>query len=155
MKHFIALCLLFLSANAWSCTCNGIRPIDKTIARYPILVEAEVVSLEEATSPEYGSQVHSVTLAVKKNLKGASPKTIVVEHLWCYVSLYPELMKIGHIYVLPLPISQNGRYSMATCAHSGMELINGKLYTFEQTEGVGRKLRFYRTYENFLRRLRK
>ena len=87
MKHFAALCLLFLCAKAWPCSCDGIASIDKAIAYYPILVEAQVVSLEEVNSPEYGRQVHSVTLAVKKKLKGTSSETIVVEHLWCYASV--------------------------------------------------------------------
>jgi hypothetical protein len=156
MKHLVTLSLLFLCARAWSCSCGGIASIDEAIAYYPILVEAEVVSLEEVNSPEYGRQVHSVTLQVKTNLKGASSsETITVGHSMCYASLYPELMKLRHTYVLPLAAPREGRYAMAHCAHSGMELIDGKLYTFEQTEGLARKLRFYKNYSDFQRRLKK
>lgn len=156
VKCFVGLCALFSCANAWSCSCFGIASIDETIAQHPILVEAQVVSLEEVHTPQYGRQAHSVTLAVKKNLKGAlSKKTFVLEDSMCYTSLYLDLMREGHTYVLPLATLQNGRYRLADCAHSGLELIDGKLYAFEQTKGIDRKLKFYRTYEDFQRRLRK
>lgn len=151
MKHFyLLLPLLLLSVRAWSCSCAGIASIDETIARSPILVEARVVSREEVNSPEYGRQVHSVTLQVGEVLKGSvSTQTITVEHWMCYASLYPELMKVQHTYVLPLRVSENGRYELAHCAHSGMELKEGKLYTFEQTDGAQRRLQFYKKYYDF------
>ena len=73
----------------------------------------------------------------------------------CYVFLYPELMKLRHTYVLPLRAAKNGRYELAHCAHSGMELIEGKLYTFEQSDGVERQLRFYKKYSDFQRKYSK
>jgi hypothetical protein len=157
MRHLIfSSLLLILSARAWACSCLGIASIDEAISEYPILVEAQVESLEEVDSPEYGRQVHSVTLRVKKVLKGAiHSETIIVEHWWCYASLYPELMKVQHTYVLPLGKAENGRYSMAQCAHSGMELVDGKLYTFEQGREIARKLKFYKTYSDFERRFRR
>lgn len=156
MRYLIYSSLLsMISVKAWACSCLAIASIDEAVAEYPILVEAQVVSLEEEDSPEYGRQVHSVTLDVKKALKGTVPtETIVIQHWWCYASLYPELMKVQHTYVLPLGKPENGRYSMAQCAHSGMELTNGKLYTFEQSSGVRRKLKFYKTYLDFQRELR-
>jgi hypothetical protein len=148
--------LLIFSARAWACSCRGIASIDEAISEYPILVEAQVASREEVNSPEYGRQVHSVTLRVKKVLKGAiHSETIIVQHLWCYASLYPELMKVQHTYVLPLGKAENGRYSMAHCAHSGMELVDGKLYTFEQGNAIERKLKLYKTYSDFQRRFRR
>lgn len=152
MKLFALSILLLCSMNAWSCSCFGTASIDETISREPILVEGQVLSLERVTSKEYGIQVHSVTLKVVKKLKGVvSSDTVTVEHLMCYASLYPELMKVGHSYILPLsePINK-GRHQLAGCAHSGMELISGKLYTFEQSNGVDRRLQFYKTYSEFL-----
>lgn len=112
-----------------------------------------MASREEVNSPEYGRQVHSVTLRVKKVLKGAiHSETIIVQHWWCYASLYPELMKVQHTYVLPLGKAENGRYSLAQCAHSGMELIDGKLYTFEHGNAIERTFKFYKTYSDFQRR---
>jgi hypothetical protein len=156
MRYFIYVSLLLMiSVGAWACSCRAIASIDEAVAQYPILVEAQVVSLEEVHSPEYGRQVHSVTLRVKKALKGTVPtETIIIQHWWCYASLYPELMKVQHTYVLPLGKPENGRYSMAQCAHSGMELVDGKLYTFEDGNGVHRKLRLYKTYSDFQRGLR-
>ncbi len=61
-----------------------------------------------------------------------STETIVIQHWWYYTSLYPDLMKVQRPHVLPLGKPGNGRYSMAQCAHSGMELVEGRLYTFEQ-----------------------
>ena len=142
--------------NAWSCSCFGTASIEETIAEQPVLVEGQVVSLEQVTSKEYGTQVHSVTLKVIKKLKGVvSSDTVTVEHWMCYASLYPELMKIGHTYILPLSEPSGGRYQLAGCAHSGMELISGKLYTFEQTKGIERRLQFYKNYPEFLSELKK
>jgi hypothetical protein len=156
MRHLIAMSLLLLSTRAWTCSCFGIASIDETIASRPILVEAQVVSREEVNSREYGTQVHSVTLRVTRSLKGlVSSDTIIVEQRMCYASLHPELMELGHTYVLPLPLVDEGRYALAGCAHSGMELIEGKLYTFEQASGVQRKLRFYQKYADFQRRFHK
>lgn len=146
----LLLLLLLLSTRAWSCSCSGMASIEETIASSPILVEARVVSLEEVNSPEYGRQVHSATLQVGETLEGSvSSKTIIVEHHMCYASLYPELMKVQHTYVLPLQISEDGRYELTPCAHSGMELNEGKLYTFEQTDGAQRRLQFYKKYSDF------
>ncbi len=59
-------------------------------------------------------------------------------------------MKVGHTYVLPLDAPVEGRYELAQCAHSGLELINGDLYTFEQRGiGVDRRLQFYASYVTF------
>jgi hypothetical protein len=156
MRKIIATSLVLLaSPQAWACSCFGTASIDKAVATHPVLVEGEVISLEEANSPEFGRQVYSATLRVKKNLKGAaSSETIVVEHLDCYASLYPALMEIRHTYVLPLTRTENGRYSMAQCAHSGMELVGDKLYTFEQTTGLGRKRVFFKQYSAFRQTLR-
>jgi hypothetical protein len=110
-------------------------------------VEAEVVSREEVNS-EFGRVVRSVTLRVKNVLKGeTAAETIVLNHGMCYSSLYPDLMKAQHTYVLPLAAPVKGRYEMAHCSHSGMELIDGKLYTFEeQATGKDRQLKFYKPY---------
>ena len=114
---------------------------------------------EERYSGQSGQRKHfGVTLRVKKLFKGAIPsETIFVTQLMCYASLYPELMKLGRTYVLPLhAISEDGNYEMARCSHSGMELIDGKLYTFEWTEqdgGLKRRLQLYKTYSDFQREL--
>lgn len=164
----LTLLLFVLSTKAWACSCFGIASIDKVIARSPILVEGQVVARKEVNSKEYGLQVHSVTLQIKKQLKGnISTKNIVVYHTMCYVSLYLELMKVGHVYVLPLELMEAGnidtfrpdspeyeQYQLAMCAHSGMEFIDGKLYTFEHSEkgnGLERELKFYKEYINFQR----
>jgi len=153
---FCLAVMLFISAKAWPCSCIGIASIEETVSSLPLLVEAEVVSLERTDSPQYGPQVLSATLRVVRVLKGSvSSATITIEQLMCYASLYPELMKMRHIYVLPLSEPQNGRYAMAMCARSGMELINGKLYTFEQTRGSRRRLQFYMKYSDFQLRHRK
>lgn len=130
--------------------------MEEAIASEPILVEARVVSLEEVNSPEYGRQVHSATLRVERTLKGSiSSEIITVQHLMCYASLYPELMKLRHTYVLPLETTTKGSYALAKCAHSGMELIDGKLYTFEQTDGAQRRLQLYMKYADFQRKHQK
>jgi hypothetical protein len=49
------------------------------------------------------------------------------------------LGQVGHMYILPLTKPLNkGRYLLASCAHSGMELIADKLYTFENEKGIER-----------------
>jgi hypothetical protein len=151
MKKIIAAFVMLLAwAQGWACSCAGIASIDEAVADHPFLVEAQVVSLEEANSPEFGRQVYSVKLRVKANLKGAAAsETIVVEHLECYASLYPALMQLGHTYVLPLNKMESGRYSMAECAHSGMELVGDRLYTFEQTTGLERKRVLFKQYSAF------
>jgi len=141
--------------HAWACSCFGTASIEEAVTAHPLLIEGEVISLEETNSPEFGRQVYSATLKVRKNLKGAaSSETIVVEHLECYASLYPALMEIRHTYVLPLTRTENGRYSMAQCAHSGMELVGDSLYTFEHTTGLGRKRVFFKQYSAFQQSLR-
>lgn len=156
MKHFYIVPLLMLSAKAWSCSCSGIESVDATIARLPILVEARVVSLEVVNSPQYGRQVHSVTLQVQQTLKGSlSSKNITVTHWMCYVTLGLEMMELQHTYVLPLQASENGRYQLAHCAHSGMELVEGKLYTFEGGGGAQRRQRFYKNYSDLQRQFQK
>ena len=143
--------MLLLSAKAWSCSCSYIASIEDTIADSPILVEAQVMSLEETKSAEYGRLVHGATLRVTKRLKGlGGAQTIIVGNVMCYASLYPELMKVRHTYILPLFPLMNGHFQMPGCAHSGMELIDGKLYTFEHTVGLQRRLKFYMMYSQFL-----
>jgi hypothetical protein len=156
MKNIFAASVMFLAcAQAWGCSCAGIASIDEAVADHPFLVEAQVVSFEEANSPEFGRHVYSVTLRMRKNLKGAAAsETIVIEHLDCYASLYPALMQLGHTYVLPLNKMENGRYSMAECAHSGMELVDDRLYTFEHTTGLERKRVFFKQYSAFRQALR-
>lgn len=156
MKHLLLLLLLVLPAEAWACSCLGTASIEETIASHPILVEAHVVSLEEVNSPKYGRQVLSATLRVRKVLKGSvTTESIVVEHLMCYASLHPDLMKLEHVYVLPLRTSVTGRHALAGCAHSGMELADGNLYTFEPAKGAQRRLQFYKKYSRFLGTLKK
>jgi hypothetical protein len=154
MKHILIFFLIFLTKNAWACSCGGIESIDKIIASSPTLVEAQVVSFEDVNSSKYGRLIFGAKLRIMKVLKGTvSSREIAVQNLMCYVSLPPELMKPKHVYILPLPSSNDSRYEMAGCAHSGLELINGKLYTFEQAKGIKRRLKFYKTYSAFLRNL--
>ena len=149
---FVIASLALMPALAVPCSCFRIATIEESIQAEPLLVEARVVALEEYDSKQYGHQVHSVTLDVRKVLKGSvTTKTIVVEHWMCYASLYLELMKVKHIYLLPLSVAENGKYQLAGCAHSGLELVDGKLFTFEQTEGAGRRLQFYKIYADFVR----
>lgn len=156
MKHLIlSSLLLMLSARAWACSCLGIASIDEAISEYPILAEAQVESLEEVSS-SYGREVLSATLRVNHVLKGdVHSKTITIKHGGCYASLHPEIMKVRHTYVLPLQKAKNDLYSMAQCAHSGMELVDGRLYTFEQGNGLERKLRFYKAYDAFQQGIRR
>jgi hypothetical protein len=110
------------------------------IAGQPILVEGQVVSLEQTNSPEFGKWTLSATLRVAKVLKGSvGSDEITVVHWMCSASLTPDVMEMHHTYVLPLdgaaqerpgleaPIailgSAPGQYTMAGCAHSGLELI--------------------------------
>jgi hypothetical protein len=154
MKHMPIVFLLFFAKSAWACSCMGISSIDETIATSPILVEAQVVSLEEVNSSKYGRQIFGAKLRIRKVLKGTvSSREIAVQNLMCYASLYPQLMKPKHIYILPLPSSKDSRYELAGCSHSGLELIHGKLYTFEEAQGINRRLKFYKTYSAFLRNL--
>lgn len=164
MKYLLVVALLLESAQAWSCTCFSTASIEETIATHPNLVEAQVenVSFDEAT------------LRVSRVLKGrVTSSTIQVGHWMCYASLYPRLMKLNHTYVLPLsepaaklrpaeemergmPIlsvgePKPGEYSIPGCAESGFELADGKLYTFEPTIGVQRRLQRYGDYSHFLR----
>ena len=149
----VSAMLLFVPAMALPCSCLGIATIDESIQAEPFLVEGRVVALEEYDLKQYGHQVHSATLEVRKVLKGSvASKTIVVENSMCYASLYLEHMKVKNTYVLPLSATESGRYRLAGCAHSGLELLDGKLYTFEQTEGSGRRVQFYANYSDFVQR---
>ena len=146
MKFLSALILLLAFNTGWACSCMKIASIEDAIERMPILVEAQVVSLNQAPTI-------SATLNVKRVLKGkVSSDAITVEHWMCYVSLFPDMMEVGHTYVLPLGAPTDGRYGMATCSHSGMELVGDKLYTFEITNNSGgRKRQFHAKYSNFVR----
>lgn len=163
MKYLLILALLLMSAQAWSCTCSGTRSIEETIATHPNLVEAQAVSVS-------GDEA---TLRVTRALKGTvNSSTIQVGQWWCYASLYPELMKPQHRYVLPLGAPtpargsvggleegeaiawvgpKEGEYQIPGCAESGFELAEGKLYTFEPTTGAQRRLQLYGEYSHFLR----
>ena len=148
-----ALILVLVAHASWACTCMEIASIENSVATMPILVEAQVVSLDQADTV-YGRQTYSATLKIKKVLKGrVSSDAITVEHWMCYASLHLDLMKVHHTYVLPLHEPNDDRYHLATCAHSGMELIAGKLYTFELTDDGGRKLQFHARYTEFVRGL--
>src|SRR5579862_1581086 len=68
---FCLAVMLFISAKAWPCSCIGIASIEETVSSLPLLVEAEVVSLERTDSPQYGPQVLSATLRVVRVLKGS------------------------------------------------------------------------------------
>jgi hypothetical protein len=101
------------------------------------------------------------TLRVSKVLKGSvTSNTIKIEDSLCYASLTTSDMKPQHTYILPLPEHadglyaekepSNGRYVMPGCAHSGMELRDGKLYTFELTNNGRRRLQFFGEYSHFV-----
>ncbi len=154
MKYVLALLSLLASANAWSCSCLGIATIEETIARTPILVEGQVLSLEQTDTPLYGKQTLSATLRVTRLLKGqVAAETITVGQVMCYASLRPDIMRTQHIYILPLVAElADGKYQMADCAHSGLELIDGKLYTIEYATGRESRLQFFMKYSDFGRR---
>ena len=164
MKYLLAAMMLLMSAQAWSCGCFGISSIRETIATYPNLVEVQAVSVS----------ANEATLRVTRVLKGTvSSSTVQVGQWMCYASLYPELMKPQHTYVLPLgapalgkgPLEvsrageaiatvdgpKEGEYEMPGCAESGFELVGDKLYTFEPTTGAHRRLQVYGAYSHFLR----
>jgi hypothetical protein len=128
---------------------------------YPNVVEGQVI----------GHETLSVTLRVGKVLRGSvHSDEITVVHTGCYVSLPPEDMELGHTYVLPLPEPEPestreplrpgwtvmvesgpepGQYAMPVCTHSGLELIDGTLYTFEHERGGQRRLQRYMSYPVF------
>jgi hypothetical protein len=148
------LSLLGLAGNSWACSCFDIATIEKAIGSSPLLVEAKVVAREEY---EYDGHrgTHSVWVRVGRVLKGSlTREDLIVQHTMCYGSLYPDLMQVGHTYVLPLTETSNGRMEMAHCSHSGLELIDFKLYTFEQTVGAERRKQFYAKYPDFLEGLK-
>lgn len=157
MKYLVASMMLFCSMNAWACSCLNISSIEETIATYPVLVEAQVLSLEQTISMEYGTLVHSAKLKVLRTLKSPiAIQVITVEASPCSSSLDINLMKLGHTYILPLSMPIKGwKFEMAGCAHSGMELVSGKLYTFEQDKWPNRRLQFYKNYSDFLSELKK
>jgi hypothetical protein len=102
MKFLSALVLLLAFNPVWACSCMSIGSIEESIDHLPILVEAQVISLEQVDTV-YGRQTHSATLKVKRVLKGnVSSDAVTVEHWMCYASLDPDMMKVGHTYVLPL-----------------------------------------------------
>jgi hypothetical protein len=164
MKYLFAATFLLMSGQVWSCSCFGTSSIRETIATHPNLVEVQAVSVSG----------NEATLRVTRVLKGTvSSNTIQVGHWMCYASLYPELMKPQHTYVLPLgepaagkdPLevprageaiatidgAKKGEYEMPGCAESGFELVDDKLYTFEPTTGAQRRLQLYDEYSHFLR----
>lgn len=164
MKYLLVAALLLMPAQAWSCSCFGTSSIEETIATHPNLVEAKAVSVA----------ANEATLQVTRVLKGsAASSTIQIVGSMCYASLYPELMEPQHTYVLPLgePTAgkeaqrepkvgevtvtvgepKEGEYQTPGCAESGFELVDGKLYTFEQTTGAHRQLRLYGSYLHFER----
>lgn len=152
MKYLLVATLLALSGNAWACSCWGTVSIERTIATHPLLIEGQVTSAGR----------EGATLRVTRVLKGSvSSNTIDIENSLCYQSLDTEMMEPGHTYILPLPERadglyapmepSNGRHVMPGCAESGLELVNGKLYTFEQTIGVQRRPRLYGDYSHFVR----
>jgi hypothetical protein len=160
MKNLLLLLLLLLPVEAWSCSCGGTISIRKTIATHPVLVEASLVSLEEIELPTYGRGVRSATLRVRKILKGPiHTESIVLEFQPCGATLSIDDLEFGHIYVLPLQTSENGHYELAGCSHSGMELVNDDLYTFEHLRNsqgkYERHLTFYKHYSRFLSAYRK
>src|SRR6185295_16039549 len=108
--------------------------IQAVVSDRPLLVEARLVGPERRESGRNTAHVSGVNLQVVHVLKGElAAKSINVVDEMCYASLYTEVMQIGHTYVLPLDEPIEGRYMLAMCAHSGLELIDGKLYSFEPT----------------------
>jgi hypothetical protein len=154
MKFLSALILLLAFNSAWACSCREIAFIEEAIEERPVLVEALVVSLEQADT-KYGRQTYSATLKVIRVMKGkVSLDVITVTHWMCYTSLELDMMEVGHTYVLPLDTPIDGQYGMAQCSHSGMELIGDQLYTFEPTNNTGgRERRFHAKYSKFVRGL--
>jgi len=163
MKYILGALLLLASEIAGSCTCYGTEPIELAIARHPILVEGQVVALDREDDEEFGQLTYSATLRVKRVLKGSvDTDEITVVHTMCYASLTPDDMELNRTYVLPLekPAPERslipdegyavatvglepGQHEMAKCAHSGLEVIDGDLYTFEYDKGRDRRLQFY------------
>jgi len=126
----------------------SIGELSESVSEEPNLVEAELLSIERR-----GDYVESATLKINRVLKGhIDSGQIKVVDTFCYQSLTTDRMKVGHIYVLPLSESNDETYEMLSCAHSGAELIDGKLYTFELTEDGEREQHYYQKYERFLRK---
>ena len=154
LRAGIAICGAFLFGGpgaAMACSCFGTASIETAIARQPLLLEVTVLSRREY---EYDGHhgVLDVTVRVTRVLKGSlNRSTVIVQHSMCYASLYPGLMEVGHTYVIPVDETPDGHMEMAHCAHSGFELAEGNLYTFEQTVLEKRRLQFYRKYASFLR----
>ena len=151
VRFLLCATLVALSGPVLACSCWGTASIETTIATQPLLVEGRVVSLEEA----------GATLHVTRVLKGSVPSnTIKIQDSGCYQSLSTSMMELGATYILPLPQeadglyefqASNGRHVMAGCAESALKLLDGKLYTFEQTEGVERRPRLFAEYSSFVR----
>jgi len=147
----VFIALLLMSADAWACSCWGTTPLHETMASAPIVVEGKVIYLDK----------QSAVLRVTKVLRGSvTSGPITVEDSACYQSLYTGAMELQQSYVLPLLTHgpsffsseppPPGTYVMPPCAESGLLLVDGKLFTFEQSVGVDRHLRFYGMYSNFL-----
>lgn len=151
MRLVLTVALLFAPPTIWSCTCLGTASIHETVVRSPFLIEAKLVSFEQVDIPKLGKLTRSATLNVAKVLKGSiASNTVTVEGSMCYASMFLEDMKPGHVYVLPLTRRTDGRYALADCAHSGLELVDGKLYTFEETAGARKRMQFYMSYSDFV-----
>lgn len=168
MRYVFGVLLLLTSPGVWSCSCFGMAPIEVAIARYPILVEGRVVSLDRQDSEEFGKLTRSATLRVAKVFKGSvGSDEITVVHSMCAASLEPNNMELNHIYVVPLEEPapepeksadgyatavigpEPGQYEMAGCAYSGLERVGGELFAFNYDGQFQRRMDPYMSYTAF------
>ncbi len=153
-KIRVALLLFALSSKAMACSCAWIASIGEEIEFRPVLVQAQVTQLDVSDDPPDRKWVRGARMKVISVLKGKVPDSeIYVEQLVCYASVTPSDMKVGQVFILPLD-GKDGHYGLGGCAHTGLELIDGKLYTYEPAKEGGRERRFYMTHSEFLEKLR-
>jgi hypothetical protein len=141
-KLFLTIFLLTQASDAIACSCGSIVNFDEAVKGHPILVHVRVKEIKK--SGEYAK------LEVLDPLKGKNiGKDIIVTWSICYHTISVSDLKIGHEYIFPFSKEIDGKYYLLGCSHSGAELKNGKLYTYEENGNRKRKLRYFLGYDEF------
>ena len=143
MKNlFLTIFILTQASDAIACSCGYIANFDEAVKGNSILVHVRVKEIKK--SGEYAK------LEVLDTLKGKNiGKDIIVSSSICYHSISASDLRIGHEYIFPFSKEIDGKFYFLGCSHSGAELKNGKLYTYEMNGDKKRKLKYFLDYGEF------
>jgi hypothetical protein len=166
MPRTILIAILLLSPKQIiACSCGDYMPLGTVYKKSNIIVHVKIVEVYEKRKMtiddgSYSMVADSARAEVKEIVKGEkkeNTREIEIVESMCPRTIHVSDLEIGHEYVLPLKTNEGfashtslAKYSLFSCAHSGGELIRGKIYDHNIIWGDGITLEQFMFYDDFI-----